>query len=103
MTLSLREPNQIFASPQYKSPIESSQMSHKTEINFGTLSILFIDHHVLCEAVGLSREVSFHGFLLQIIKDGGHGWCGVTSFVSVEQSIGVSAATSPGPGPILAP
>ena len=43
MTLSLREPNQIFASPQYKFPIESSQISHKTEINFGTLSILSID------------------------------------------------------------
>ena len=39
----------------------------------------------------------------QIIEDGGYGWCGVTSFVSVEQSIGVSAATSPGPGPLLAP
>ena len=100
MTLSLREPNQILASPQYKFPIESSQICHKTREQFLALfQQLLLIIHLLVAGLVWSLSMSF----FQIIKGGGHDWCGVTSFVSVEQSIGVSAATSPGPGPLLAP
>ena len=100
VTLSLRRPNQILSTPQHKFPIESSQICHKTRDQFLVLfQQLLLIIHLLVAGLVWSLSMSF----FQIIKGGGHDWCGVTSFVSVEQSIGVSAATSPGPGLLLAP
>ena len=97
VTLSLRRPNQILSTPQHKFPIESSQMNHKTAIR--SFSEKFIkmptdSHH--------NKMCDFQWRFFQNTKFVGNDLCGLTSFVSAEQSIGVSAATSPGARVLLA-